>query len=265
MSSIPIDILRHILEHCDKAGLSKMCLLNKVCCFCSQDFLYRDIQITEHLQSGVYETLSRSTDLAKRVRSFEVTSGYYEAIPHPGLQKSLRNMIYLRHLQIPGYANASYAMTSLFDGCTFDLVSFTGGRYGPGIILPFLYSQKSLTNLNLTGIDVEDIDDIPKLGPPLLPKLTRVSTYFPLLPKLIPNRSVSEVITYGYWNSEESVDLSFFTLSNAPILKLTISHTYLYPKPGKFWASIFPSLTHLKIEVTDSNLCTVREPSFIHV
>jgi len=32
MSTIPIDILLHILEHVNKADLRNICLLNKVCC-----------------------------------------------------------------------------------------------------------------------------------------------------------------------------------------------------------------------------------------
>jgi hypothetical protein len=254
MSSIPIDILRHILEHVDKAGLSKMCLLNKICCFYSQDVLYRHIQIDVFYMCSVCQTLAQSTDLAKRVRSFEITTSLYNDLE---LRRSLQNMIYLRSLSIFGEARIT---SGIFDGCTFELVSFTGGCYEPRTLLQFLYSQKSLTKLTLLDIRM---DDFPELRATFLPKLTRVATEFPLLRKLIPNRSVGDVISYGYVDDEDSVDLSFFTLSNAPILKLTINYTYLYPKPGNFLASIFPSLTHLEIVTTDQNLHTVRESSFI--
>ena len=45
-SEIPVDILLNILEYVDKAGLATICLLNKICCSCSQDLLYRDICVT---------------------------------------------------------------------------------------------------------------------------------------------------------------------------------------------------------------------------
>jgi hypothetical protein len=45
MPSIPVDILLLILDHVDKADLLTICLLNKICCSCSQDVLYRNIRI----------------------------------------------------------------------------------------------------------------------------------------------------------------------------------------------------------------------------
>src|ERR1700721_2179513 len=78
MTSIPIDILRLILEHVDKPNLVKMCQLNKICCSCSQDALYRDIRIyglREH--TLVCRTLSQSTHLARRVRSFRIRNLHY--------------------------------------------------------------------------------------------------------------------------------------------------------------------------------------------
>jgi hypothetical protein len=67
MDPIPVDILRNILEHVDRAGLPKMCLLNKICCSCSQDVLYREILFPN---TRVVLTLAQSTNLARRVRSF---------------------------------------------------------------------------------------------------------------------------------------------------------------------------------------------------
>src|SRR5277367_3230037 len=76
MPSIPVDVLYHILRHVDKESLLQICLLNKVCCSCSQDILYRDMRIDgKHFKSTkAFQTLSESTHLAKRVRSFEITN-----------------------------------------------------------------------------------------------------------------------------------------------------------------------------------------------
>jgi hypothetical protein len=52
--------------------------------------------------------------------------------------------------------------------------------------------------------------------------------------------------------NEDSVDLSFFALSTTPIQKLQIEYTFVYPKPGKLLASIFPSLTRLSLQAIHS-------------
>ena len=46
---------------------------------------------------------------------------------------------------------------------------------------------------------------------------------------------------------ENSVNLSSFALSTASIQKLQVDYSFLYPKPGKLLASIFPSLTRLSV------------------
>src|ERR1700733_236529 len=75
MPSIPVDVLYHILENVDKESLIKICLVNKVCCSCSQDILYREIRISDDLNiTKICQTLSESTHLAKRVRSFDITN-----------------------------------------------------------------------------------------------------------------------------------------------------------------------------------------------
>src|SRR6202035_179916 len=98
MPSIPVDVLYHILEHVDKASLAEICLLNKVCCSCSQDILYRDIRIDVKNSSKICQTLSESSHLAKRVRSFEMTNCYrmVQLWNERELRKSLQNMTCLR-------------------------------------------------------------------------------------------------------------------------------------------------------------------------
>jgi F-box domain len=66
MQPIPIDVLEHILGHLDQASLAKICQLNKSCCSCAQDVLYRNIRISENFK--VCDTLAQSTHLARRVR-----------------------------------------------------------------------------------------------------------------------------------------------------------------------------------------------------
>src|SRR5277367_2211672 len=110
MLSIPVDVLRMILEHVDKADLAKICLLNKICCSCSQDVLYRDIEASS--RPGVVHTLAHSTNLARRVRSFD--SPYCQT-----LDMALKNMSSLRRLRLWHIVDAS-----ILDGCTFQLDSF---------------------------------------------------------------------------------------------------------------------------------------------
>jgi F-box domain len=65
--AIPVDVLREILEHVDIADLATLC---RVICSCSQDVLYRD---KSYPKESVIQTLAKSTDLARRVRSFKTT------------------------------------------------------------------------------------------------------------------------------------------------------------------------------------------------
>src|SRR6202035_3140452 len=102
--SIPVDILRVILEHLDQGDLAKICLLNKICCSCSQDVLYRDIDLSNIL---ICHTLAQATHLARRVRSFKTRK------EHPELAKALRNMTCLRSLTLLSL----YDSSDVLDGC----------------------------------------------------------------------------------------------------------------------------------------------------
>src|SRR6202034_596842 len=97
-NTIPVDVLRAILDHVDKAGLVTICQLNKICCSCSQDFLYRNINIRRpdqlHICRTLAQTLAQSVHLARRVHSFET---YYN---DPALPKALQNMSSLRRLRL---------------------------------------------------------------------------------------------------------------------------------------------------------------------
>jgi hypothetical protein len=262
MPSIPVDILHHILEHVDKATLLKICLVNKVCCSCSQDILYRDIQFDGECFSvtQICRTLSESTHLAKRVRSFEMINCDYvfQLRNEQTLRKSLQNMTCLRslHFDDPNY--------NILDGCTFKLDSFFSNYIYPDKTLcRFLCSQPSLTDVRI-GMKIKGYSYVPELGP-CLPNLTRVTTRFSWLPHIIPNRPVNQVISHGSRWFDESADLSFFTLSTAPIQKLAIHYTYLHSSPLQLLASIFPSLTHLTLNPASWDRGMVSEPfSFIY-
>jgi hypothetical protein len=268
MPSIPVDVLHFILVHVDRASLAKICLLNKVCCSCSQDILYRDIQIDGKRINitKICQTLNESTHLAKRVRSFEMTfeahmfemTDYSYEIQHrkeQELRKSLQNMTCLRSLHLDN-------PYSIPDGCTFKLDSFSSnGLSSDNALRQFLSSQPSLTHVKM-GIFGDSY--VPDLGQ-CLPNLTRVTTHFSWLPHMISNRPVNQVITYGSTLPNESVDLSFFTLSTAPIQKLMIDYTYLHSSPLQLLASIFPSLTHLTLKPALRVRGMVNERLFIYL
>jgi hypothetical protein len=252
MLSIPIDILWLILEHVDKATLVKMCKLNKVCCSCSQDVLYRDIRVDRLPNDArVFHTLAQSTHLARRVRSFELM--IHVDSKQCKLQESLQNMTCLRILRI--YSNIDF---SILEGCTFKLLSFTCSFSNDRALDRFLLEQSSITDLEAY---FSTLYDWPELGVTFLPKLTRVVAPFTKLPLLVPNRPVEEVSALGY-NFEDD-DLSFLTHSAIPIQKLTVEHMHLFPKPGQFLASLFPSLTHLELK-TNYVHTIVRECPFFY-
>jgi hypothetical protein len=235
MLPIPIDVLQLILDHLDQASLAKICQVNKICCSCSQDVLYRDIEID--IDHRVCETLAQSTHLAERVRSFNISTLIGPMRRKKNLQKSLQNMTNLRNLRISCPTDFS-----ILDGCTFRLVSFRTDHYQSGPLPgPFLHSQPSLTDVTLGLSFTNDV----ALTSTCLRNLTRITAYFSWLPQLIPNRPVSEVISTKFDVDGDSVDLNFFTLSTAPILRLTINYLRLYSTPVPLLASIFPSLTYL--------------------
>jgi hypothetical protein len=237
MPSIPVDVLREILEHVDKADLATLCQVNKICCSCSRDVLYRNIRVFNS-HSRVTQTLAQSTDLAKRVRSFE--SYYYQ--PSREISIALKNMTSLRHLDL---FNAYHAI--ILDGCTFQLDSFRCSFYYREPLHKFLTSQPSLTYVEfLSGLAVS----IP-FEQTLLPNLTRIKASYEWLPGLIPGRPVRSIITFKsdftYGPVDADFDLSFFALSTGPLLKLSIPFKSLYPKPASLLISTFPFLTHLML------------------
>jgi hypothetical protein len=233
MPSIPVDVFRLILEHVDRANLAKICLLNKICCSCSQDVLYREMD--GGVSTSVCQTLARSTHLAKRVRSFKI---YYE---HPSLSEVLRNMSSLRRLCF-GFSYLRYP--TLLEGCTFKLDSLSIGLPFDEPLRKFLNSQPSLTCVSFTNHSGR----LFTFEETCLPNLTRVTAESNCLSQLIPGRPVSDVtlidrapVNWSHFN--------FFTLSTVPIRKLEISYGSLKDTSLATFASIFPSLTHLTLSI----------------
>jgi hypothetical protein len=250
MPSIPVDVLYNILEHVDRASLVKTCLLNKVCCSCSQDILYRDIRIDD-IDFNICQTLNESTHLAKRVRSFEMPNYDYafQRVNEQELRKSLQNMTCLRSLRLDD------PYFSILDGCTFKLDSFSSACFYSRALHRFLCSQPSLTDVSFGIFGHSHVSELGQC----LPNVTRITTHFSRLPHIIPNRPVSQVVSYGSISHNASVDLSIFTLSTAPIQKLAIHYTHLYSAPLQLLASIFPSLTHLTLNLAFRARGTVSE------
>src|SRR5277367_2777435 len=203
MSSIPVDVLRLILEHVDDKDLLTICFLNKICCSCSQDIIYRNIYFKDTQQNDLCRTLARSTHLAERVRSFHTMRQDSE------LSKALRNMTSLRELSLFIGGNVS----DILDGCTFNLSTFFSYLCCDASLATFLNTQPSLRNFGYWAppgpFDQSCLRDVTWIS----------ATYYWLL-RLVPGRPVSKVDFIG--SSKEPVDLSFCTLSTVPIQKLSI-------------------------------------------
>jgi hypothetical protein len=228
-SEIPVDVLLYILGYVDKADLATVCRVNKICCSCSQDVLYRDIYVWD---LRVQQTLAQSTHLAKKVRSFKSRSIGSD------IAMALRNMTSLRILKLL----CGFHM-DILDGCTFKLDSFGCNHldnFGESST-KFLSSQPSLKYVTFPT----NFDTI--LEATCLPNLTRIDAEFPWLPHLIPGRPLNEVMSEGCTYNKHSIDLSFFALSSTPIQKLTIDYSYLHSTPGHLLASFLPSLKHFAL------------------
>jgi F-box-like len=235
-TEIPVDVLLNILEYVDKADLATMCRVSKICCSCSQDFLYRDIDVKTRKAPGLEQTLAKSTHLARKVHSFDARYS------DPDLAMAFRNMTSLRILKL-----SSLFHMDILDGCTFKLDSFECNcvHNHNGSYQKFLSNQPSLKNVTFP------VNFDPKLlDATCLPNLTRISAMFYLLPNLIPGRALNEVISYGYTEKDDSIDLGVLALSTTPIQKLTIDYSSLYPTPVHLLASFLPSLTHFTLTVS---------------
>ena len=237
MPSIPIDVLQDILEHVDRNDLATLCRVNKIFCSYSRDVLYRNIY---DRNEALIRTLAQSTDLARRVRSFQVSNDY------PELATALRNMSSLRRLIYMGL----YRDESILDGCTewtFKLDSLETTLCYSESLRKFLNSQSSLTKFT----DYFSAEHPPPFEETFLPNLTQVMAQPSWVRMLIPGRPVREVTVVD--REEDPIECSIFTLSTAPIRKLEINYIAICPTPRSHLASIFPSLEILTIDAHDMN------------
>jgi hypothetical protein len=248
MLAIPVDVLIEILEHVDKNDLATICRVNKTCCSYSQNVLYRKIYDGN---THVIQTLARSIDLARRVRWFNAISDC------PELATALRNMSSLRRLGYEGFDDDA----SILDGCTFKLDSFSCTYPYSKSLQNFLNSQSSLTILAI----YDGVKHPPPFDKTFLPNLTRVTAKPCWIRMLIPGRPVREVLVIEPWGEEDSIDFSIFTLSTAPIRKLHISYSALFPTRVSHIASIFPFLEHLTIRVYDMDWLVRIPPLYLSI
>jgi hypothetical protein len=268
-SQIPIDIMLEILDNLDKSDLATMCRLNKLCCAFSQPILFRDIRIQFHEKFewlsikhdrgfALCETLSQSPHLARCVRSFSVR--IYEKFEPFGMRiaEMLEFLPSLRHLGLNIYRDFTHQL----NGRTFSfkLESFTFYSCDTRI-QNFLKSQPSLTTVNISFQPTSKIFDSPRLEleRKCLPNLTRVTTEFTDAEEFIRGRPVSEITCIGPPIDFHNATLDFFSLSTAPIRKLTIDFEYLCygAKPGQL-GELFPSLAHLTLACSLRFSVTVR-------
>jgi F-box domain len=247
MPSIPADVLREILEHLGKNDLATLCRVNKICCSCLQNVLYREIYNGDG-DKRVIQTLAKSTDLARRVRSFDTFRNY------PELGTALQNMSSLRSLYLGDIDE------SILDGCTFKLDLLDITLRNPESLQKFLNSQPSLTNLTIWGVR----EPLTPFDERCLPNLTGVHAHRSWLGVLIPGRPVREVGVFSPSNIN-STDLNFFTLATAPIHSLIIPYISIYPTPGSRLVSIFPSIENLVLETYELNWSVRRQLTVIGV
>jgi hypothetical protein len=248
MLAIPVDVLREILEHVGKRDLATICRVNKTCCSCSQNVLYREIHDGDE---RVIQTLAQSTHLARRARSFETDCSCEE------LATALQNMSSLRRLNLACIP----ADASVLDGCTFKLDSFACSFHYSESLQNFLKSQSSLTEFTSYGIFEYPVS----FEETFLPNLTRVEADPCWVRMLIPGRPLREVMLFEPWGDEDPFDFSIFTFSTAPIRKLHIDYRLLYPTPGSQLASISSSLEHLIIDAYDVNWAVRLLPLYLPI
>src|SRR6202035_1156037 len=129
--------------------------------------------------------------------------------------------------------------------CIFSLDTLTCGFTYSEPLSKFLQSQPSLREAHfLTNSCYPELLDV---EPTCLPNLSRITAHYTWLPHIVPGRPVSEVASLGNPLDGSLVDFSFYALSTVPIQKFEISHL-LFPKFERLFASIFPSLAHLKVK-----------------
>ena len=269
-SQIPVDIMLIILDDLDKSDIATMCRLNKICCALAQPILFRDIRIQFHETEdfdkrgfALCEALSQSRHLARCVRSLSVRIYDKDMQFATRIAETLEFLPSLRHLGLRTYRD----FTRLLNGRTFSFklesLSFYLAPFGydnDTHLRAFLNSQPSLTTVYICFREPRELPRL-EFDRTCLPNLTRVTTHFSDTEEIIRGRPVSEITCIGVPHVERNIALDFFSLSTAPIRKLTIDYDFLYQgaKPRQLRA-LFPSLAHLTLtsSVRFSEIMSVR-------
>ena len=172
--SIPVDILRIIVGHLGKADLVTICLLNKVCCSCAQDVLYRNMKV---VGPNACRTLSTSPHLARRVRLFlfslDDPLSTDSAIPvyyaNATLATALRNMTSHRKLAL--FIGGD---SDILDGCASKLEVLSADFACDKSFRKFLNSHPGLKSVSI----LTECNDFSDLEATCLPNLTEVTAWF---------------------------------------------------------------------------------------
>lgn len=241
--SIPVDILLEILQETSRSELPTLCRVSRSFRHHAADFLYRDISSPNILD--VCTTLTRSPELAARVKHFEVsrpsiTRFILDDSKFVLIRDALRCLSNLRSLSLRFPGRYSW----ILEGCTFRIEHFFCSIACDDGLVRFLNGQPELTTIRLS---------CPCIGLHIpatcVPRLTKVQARISWLVELIPGRSIKEVIfDQDFVNSPGPIDISFLTSSLSSIRTLFIGSPSLRAQTPTQIASFIPAIEALTIK-----------------
>jgi hypothetical protein len=243
ISRIPVDILLEILEETPQSDLPALCRVSKSFRHHASDFLYRDISTLNIL--GACATLTRSPDLAARVKHFEVSRPSTQNFVSDDskfalIGDALRCLPNLRSLSLRFFGEYSWMLT----GCTFKIERLVCFIVCDDQFVDFLNGQPELAAVRLScpcrGL---------RILPICVPKLTKIQAQISWLAELLPGRPVKDVVF-----EEDSLcppvplDQSFSPSSWSAVRILSIRSTSLRIQPPAQIAPFIQALEHLTID-----------------
>lgn len=253
ISHIPVDILFEILEETSQSDLPALCRVNRSFRHHASDFLYRDISPLNILE--VCATLTRSPDLAARVKRFEVSRPSIQPLmvdesKFALIGNALRCLPNLRSLTLSFAGQFSWILA----GCTFRIETFICFLACDDQLVHFLNGQPELTTVKLSrpckGLHI---------GPTCVPRLTKIEAQVSWLNELIPGRPVKEVIFHEDSRFTPVLDLSLLTSSLSHIRILSIGSPSLRGLHPMQVASYLPALEDLTITEPDITISLHEE------
>ena len=214
---LPFDILLYILDYAQHSDLPALCRVSKTFHDCASNILYRDISVVNILD--VCKTLSRSPDLARRVKHFELTPVSREKMVGEESEcalvgNALRFMTCLRSLKL----TMGEAYSDILALCTAQIQSFQCSYRCNHNLIHFLHSQPDLTTLKL-WCELEGHSVLSTY----LPKLTKLDAPMSWLTALVPGRPVKEVIFHERSRLANPInDITFLSSSLSSIRSLAV-------------------------------------------